>query len=169
MSIDKFKFDGDQVTVGFSNIFESFRISTNDEPKSELFAAARMVVHQALFLFGLENVRASLACIEFSNGDDAGTKVLLKIPTMTGDYAKLQCPKVSSRDVVDHETGERSETPQNAFNDAVDEFIVQAEEFVRGKRQQMSLPFGGDMDAGEPVVNERMERSVADRITAFPR
>ena len=147
MTIDKLKLDGGAITVDYSGLAESFRISTMDEAKASLYQAAADVAILARVALGLVTERAGFHTIAFSNGDKPGSRVILTIPTLAGDPAKLACPKIDATTVKDFETGAViKDHPQNLYNDAVQHLLEETKDFVMGKRLQMALPFDQSPD-----------------------
>lgn len=166
MNIDKVKLDHG-IVVDYSTINESFRIDTGDEPKMELFAAAGRLIYAGLMLFGFSGMQASLHMVEVSHGEEPGSKLTLRVQTTNGEKAKIVCPKVDRAGMVDwSKGGERIDHPQNDYNDALEGFLLHVEEFVRGKRLQMALPFDAAQEDAEGEDSEG--QAVADRVMAFP-
>lgn len=170
MNIDKVKLD-EGISVDYSTLLESFRISSVDDPSSEFYSAAGKLISQALQLFGLSGIRTSLQSVEISHGENPGSRITLKAPTADGGMAKIVCPKVDRKPLKDWERGgELVDHPQNHYNEALDAFIAQAESYVRGKRLQMSLFDSQQVEAeadGDDGYSDDMD-SVADRVMAFP-
>ena len=160
MTIDKFKIDGGTITVDYSGLFETFRIGTGDEARTELYQAAANVAILGRLALGMEMECAGFVAIEFSRGDKPSTKLALSMPTLTGDPAKISCPKIMSYPVKDHETGELIEGhPQNIYNAAVAALEAEIVTFVKGKRLQMALPF--DQMPEERKLQEDVREFVA--------
>ena len=142
MTIDKLKIEHGEILVDYTGILESFRIATNDEAQPGLYAAAANVAILARLALGVVTEQAGFVAIVFSRGDRPGTRVLLSMPTLAGDPAKIALPKIDAAMVVDHVTGLAIEGhPQNVYNAAVLRLEKEIIEFVKGKRAQMALPF----------------------------
>lgn len=158
MTIDRLKLEHGWITVDYSGLLESFSITTKDEPKASLFAAAANVAILARIALGVTIERAGFVAIIFSRGDEPGSRLVLSIPTLTGDPIKLACPKISEAPVKNHETGFEIEGhPQNVYNAAVLVLETEIVEFVKGKRLQMALPF--DM-----IPEDRKLRADVDKL-----
>ncbi|MDD5303085.1 MAG: hypothetical protein PHS14_08235 [Elusimicrobia bacterium] len=142
MMIDKFKIDGDMITVDYHGLSESFRISTCDEGKKELYQATANVAIGARVLLGLENLEgAGFFAITFSRGDEPGTRLILSLPT-TKTPAKVTCPKLDRGEHRDAKTLQVVEDhPKTWYERAVAVLEAQIMTFVLGKRMQMALPF----------------------------
>jgi hypothetical protein len=142
MLIDKFKIDGDMITVDYHGLSESFRISTCDEAKKELYQATSNVAIGARVLLGLDRLEgAGFFAIAFSHGDDPGTRLILTMPT-TGDPAKVSCPKLGRGEVRDPVSLQVDEAhPKTWYERAVKVLEEEIGKFVLGKRMQMALPF----------------------------
>jgi hypothetical protein len=142
MLIDKFKIDGDMIAVDYHGLSESFRISTCDEAKKELYQATANVAIGARVLLGLDRLEgAGFFAIAFSRGDDPGTRIVLSLPT-TGDPAKVACPKLDRGEMRDSTTLQVIEDhPMTWYERAVKVLEEEIAKFVLGKRMQMALPF----------------------------
>jgi hypothetical protein len=157
MKILSFKF-GDRSVVEFDNdTYETLRIKTSEEPRTELYRRASGIVQAASALFGnfIEN-SSTLFSISISYGVAPGSRIILRSRTKyLAEYSKTQFPKVKHRAVIDVE-GQRSECPLNAYLDAVSAFIEEAELFVKGQRAQAEFDF-----------EESGGRYVAEKILKF--
>ena len=142
MTIDKLKLEHGEIAVDYTGLFESFRVVTRDEAQTSLYAAAADVAVLARIALGIVTERAGFVSISFSHGDKPGTRVLLSMPTIVGDPAKIACPKIDAAIMTDFETGLAIEgDPRNIYNAAVVRLEKEIIEFVKGKRAQMALPF----------------------------
>lgn len=142
MTIDKLKIEGGQITVDYSGLMESFRISTADEAKPSLYTAAADVAVLARVALGIIVERAGFVAISLSHGDNPGSRIVLSVPTLAGDPAKIACPKIDAATEVDFQTGVVIEGhPRNVYNRAVEILEKEIVAFVMGKRAQMALPF----------------------------
>ncbi len=140
MTIDKLKLEHGAITVDYSGLSESFRIVTMDEAQTELYQAAANVAILGRLALGITIERAGSVSIDFSHGDEPGTKLALSMPTFQGDPAKISCPKISAADM--RQDGEViADHPQNLYNAAVEILEEEIVKFVKGKRLQMALPF----------------------------
>lgn len=162
--IDRFKMDNNTYTVEFSNLSASYRIVSGSRPASELFQASQRLTAFALKLFGIPGLPVIFCDLAVSNGEKPASRLTLTVPTATGESAKLQLPDVLHLELRNREDGQRLEHPQNDYNDMLDEFVEQVEEYVKGRRQQLSLPF----DFSPLVkVEAQSEPAAAERIIDF--
>jgi len=142
VNIDKLKIDGSIITVDYSALMESFRISTCDEAKPSLYQAAADVAILARVNLCLKIEGAGFFAIAFSNGDKPGTRLILSVPTATGDLAKVACPKLDRGEMHDFEKGIVIEDhSKTIYEKAVVKLLEEISDFVMGKRLQMALPF----------------------------
>lgn len=163
MTIDKLKIEHGEIVVDYSGLSESFRIATMDEAKASLYMAAADVAVIARAALGIVVERAGFVAIAFAHGDKPGTRLILSIPTVTGDPAKIACPKIDAFPVIDSETGEiLIDNPRNIYNQAVERLEAEIVEFVKGKRLQMALPF-------DETPEERALSAEGERILEFGR
>jgi hypothetical protein len=163
MTIDKLKLEHGAITVDYSGLMESFRIVTCDEAQTDLYTAAANVAILGRLALGMVIERAGFVSIDFSHGDDPGTKLALSMPTFAGDPAKITCPKISAAEV--RKDGEVIEDhPQNLYNKAAEILEQQIVEFVKGKRLQMALPF--DQSPEERKLTREFGKVFADGIGA---
>jgi hypothetical protein len=122
--------------------------------------------------------------IAISHGDDPVSRLVLEIPIPENDPAKLQCPAVDRRSVLDFESGEYlKENPRNVYNRFVTVLENAVKDYVQGKRQQMSFEFEADetdamadaLGVDDPEVKKitawqrrkAKEAVTADRILPF--
>ncbi len=160
MTIDKLKIDGGQITVDYSGLMESFRISTSDEAKPSLYTAAADVAVLARVALGIIVEGAGFVAISLSHGDNPGSRIVLSVPTLAGDTAKIACPKIDAATEVDFQTGVVIEGhPRNVYNRAVELLEKEIVAFVKGKRAQMALPF--DETPEEREVQREVEKVLA--------
>jgi hypothetical protein len=140
VTIDKLKLEHGAITVDYSGLLESFRIVTMDEAQAGLYQAAANVAILGRLALGMVVEGAGFVSIDFSHGDEPGSKLSLSMPTYVGDPAKISCPKISAAPV--RENGEVIEDhPRNLYNSAVEILEAEIVSFVKGKRLQMALPF----------------------------
>jgi hypothetical protein len=168
MIIDKVKIFRDTITVDFSNYHEAFRISTEDTPKTDLLASAQNVVHAALVLHGLDNIRCQFHTVEISSGDEPGARLTLSMRTQTDGYARIILPKISTDQLIDWKNGGVPKVcPQNDFISVFEFFLQFVKEFVHGKRMQMALPFDGVEEREEEEKPSGLHAIAADRVLEF--
>jgi hypothetical protein len=156
-----FKIDkGYQVEYSTGGSFaDVIRLDTEDEPSTELFQAINDMVMAALVHFNIENIGVTFRRLLVNNGDDPKSRLELNVLVKNADKkARLLLPAIPMSIVREPYTGEpRPEYTQNIFNELLKTALQKIEEYVRGKRQQMSLEFEQDKDL-------ELARSV-DRIT----
>jgi hypothetical protein len=140
MTIDKFRKQGSVLDVAYSVGPEAFSVSTMDSPEKDLILAANDVAECALAAAGVDlKTKYRFFSASWAHGDNPGSRVVLEIPTMEGDRARLALPLISARPIT--KGGEVVDCPRNTYNRAMDALVAEITAFVVGKRQQMALPF----------------------------
>ena len=97
MTIDKLKIEGGQITVDYSGLMESFRISTSDEAKPSLYTAAANVAVLARVALGIIVERAGFVAIYLSHGDNPGSRIVLSVPTLGEIPRRLRARRSTPR------------------------------------------------------------------------
>jgi hypothetical protein len=135
--------DGYQVEYSTRPLGDVIRLDTVDGPRKELFEAVNDLVRTALAHFGLADMGVYFRQVKITDGDEPKSKIELNVACRNAEKrARLQLPTVSRREVVDAVTDEPAEfDTRNIYNRALNQFIEEAQEYVRGKRQQMSFDF----------------------------
>jgi hypothetical protein len=164
LNIDKLKIDGSTITVDYSVLTESFRIQTGDEAKTSLYQAASNVAILAREALAVVAEGAGFLAIAYSHSDKPGSRIILALPCLEVDDAKIALPKISADPIRDEGTGEIVPNhPVNIYNEAAAILHAEACEFVKGKRMQMALPFADGFDAGMDLDDRETDQ--ADNTT----
>ena len=145
--IDKFRRQGAVSDVAYSIGAEAFSVATMDEPESGLVHAASDAAECAVAASGID-LRGAYRFFSavWKHGENPGSRVVLLVPTMEGDDAKLALPLISARPIT--KDGEAVDCPRNTYNQAMAALEEEVRAFVVGKRQQMALPFDGEGSSG---------------------
>ena len=160
MTVEKLKIDHGQITIDYSVLLDSFRISTADKAPTSLYSAAADVAILARIVLCLNIEGAGFHTIAFSNGDRPATRLILTVATAENDPAKIACPKIDRGEVIDFEKGiVVQEHPKTVYEHAVQALETEIKEFVKGKRLQMALPFEQSKEEQE------LEQEVAELIS----
>ena len=146
----EFNHTADGLRVEYSNFIDIFRITTRDEPRSELLQAEQNILLKALDYFGLLGVECSLRSIKWSTGAEPGTRIELNVTTSAGEYARMILPKIDKRVVYDSpENDLPADCAKNWYLGHLEVFEKEVEEFIKGKKAQLALPFD-EAPAEEP-------------------
>lgn len=144
----EFNHSADGLRVEYSNLVDIFRITTRDEPRSELFAAEQNILRHALDYFGLLGIGCSLRSVKWSTGAEPGTRIELNVTTASNEIARMVLPKIDKRIVYDSPESELpADCAKNWYLGHLEVFEKEVAEFVKGKKAQLALPF--EMEAAE--------------------
>jgi hypothetical protein len=147
IDIYEFSHSQDGLRVEYSNLIDIYRITTRDEPRSELFQQQQNILRFALDYFGLQGLACNLKSIKWATGPEPGTRIELNVSTLSGDYARLVLPKIDNRVVVDEKTEEPVLCAKNWYLGALELFGNEVVEFIKGKKAQLALPFDTEASA----------------------
>ena len=160
MIINRFRVDGREILVEFTTGTKTLRLTTFHEPKAELFMQTANVAAFGKSALGIIAERAAFREIAFSHGDSPGTRLVYKIPTLHGENARLTCPRID-RGHIHNKNGDLVlDDPRTLYEDAVILLEQLIEEFVRGERAQLALPFEGLDESEEPVDADQIREGV---------
>jgi len=138
----EFNHSADGLRVEYSNLVDIFRITTRDEPRSELLQQEQNILRFALDYFGLSGVACSLRSLKWSTGAEPGTRMELNVSTASGELARMILPKIDKRVVYESEESEEpADCAKNWYLGHLELFEKEVEEFIKGKKAQLALPF----------------------------
>lgn len=151
MKIQEIKIADGVIAVEYEAL-DTVRIITGaHQARHELFGASQHLTIAAMRHFGVEGISCSFRSASISHGDNPGSRIMLSVTLSDGEKARMSLPKVTSHRIVDRRTGEDKDCTKNTYLTAIDEFVTEVEEFVKGKRKQMSLPFDPtEVSFGQP-------------------
>ncbi|MDR0759925.1 MAG: hypothetical protein LBF74_07425 [Treponema sp.] len=144
MNILKFQIKSREYTVEYETVSDIVRIKCGDTPRNELSDTINLLVKSADILFGFSVGSAKFSSLSISHGDNSKSRLTLELPVMGNDPAKLQYPAVNRSVMLDANGEYLEKDPRNVYNRCLQAAEKSIKDYVRGKRQQMSLEFQAD-------------------------
>jgi hypothetical protein len=167
---------GETYQVEYSTSDGSFgdviRITTGEEPQSDLFHAIHGVVDAALAYFECANIGVMFRSVSVSAGKEPKSRLELDVGLHNTDKAgRLSLPPIERAHVedwiVDGQRRDPVDAPQNRYNAALDTLLQEVEEYINGKRQQMSLDFEEDRTLSLDPDNPQGQRETHEVYNAL--